>query len=206
MSASIVKLFIATFIQLMMLSIHCYAGDKTVANVPGTPANVYGKADKNNTIALRWIAGDSGGATFDIWRDDGSWKKIGKSISNSYLDTTIGLERDRTYKYKVQACNASGCSKFSDVVAVKTFPAPPTNVRASITLYRSVQIEWQKVPINGCSFNLFRNSQLLTHTSYSPFVDMTANLTPPYRYTYCLEACNEAGCSDCSVASTVQKP
>lgn len=96
------KFFIALVVQLMVLSSSCAAQEKRAPQVPGTPLNLSGKANSNNTIALRWSPIDSSAVIFDIWRDDGAWKKLGNSPAISYLDTTIGLERDRTYKYKVQ--------------------------------------------------------------------------------------------------------
>lgn len=110
----------------------------------------------------------------------------------------------RSYRYRVQACNASGCSAFSQPsasVEVKVVPAVLNKPTATVT-GTTIHIDWNDVPhatkyyrqvrINYGSWQN-RREFIVSQATYHHQLART--------YQYRVQACNANGCSAYSAAS-----
>ena len=162
-----------------------------IAPEPATPTGLTA-AVNGSSIIVSWGA-VSGATSYTIQRTAGSAVSNVTGISgSSYTDT--GLVANTTYGYKVQACNASGCSAFSSSVTKAPLPAAPSNVTAS-SRSGYAYVSWSAVP--GATSYVFKNvintnSQPVTLTS-TDHIETAVSIGSTY--TYQVSACNASGCS-----------
>lgn len=158
---------------------------------PATPMGLTA-AVNGSSIIVSWGA-VSGATSYTIQRTAGSAASNVTGISGTnYTDT--GVVPNTTYDYKVQACNASGCSAFSSSVTKAPLPAAPSNVTATSVGGRAYVV-WSAVP--GATSYVFKNvintnSQPVTLTS-TDHIETAVSIGATY--TYQVSACNASGCS-----------
>jgi fibronectin type 3 domain-containing protein len=88
-------------------------GSASSGSIPPTPTGVSASdAVYCDKIVVTWNAA-SGATYYEIWRKDAAWMKVGESTSTTYEDTNPGSGWDDV-RYKVKACNDSGCSALSN--------------------------------------------------------------------------------------------
>lgn len=112
----------------------------TVTTPPAAPTNLKATASGRN-ISLTW-SGSAGAASYVIQRstDGASFSQIAEVTGTSYSDTVP--DWNTTYYYRVLAKSESGLlSGPSNTAQVKTAPAPPANLRASVS-YNNVTLTW----------------------------------------------------------------
>ena len=94
-----------------------------VETVPSAPTALTATATSSSTVLLTWTVSSTDETYFRIERCKGtkctpSYLTSVAAGATSYQDT--GLARSTAYRYRVQACNAAGCSSYSSTVTVKT--------------------------------------------------------------------------------------
>src|SRR5690606_27429760 len=123
----------------------------TIANTlpppPGAPSSLTATPNEQG-IALAWNAADG---TVDVYvierkQNVGGTFAVVDSVSGgtlSYQET--GLEPATLYGYRVKACNAGGCSGWSNeatAVTVLVAPGTPTNVTATAVSESEIRLRW----------------------------------------------------------------
>ncbi len=175
-------------------------------NAPSKPTVAKASAA---TITVSWSAA-TGATTYEVYRDTSSGGSFSSKVGtvNSGTTYTDTVSQGSTYYYKVKACNVAGCSAKSsasagmNLIAAPAKPAHPSVTKASSS---SIQVSW--IAVSGAtSYKLYRSvssggvySQLggsITGTSKTD-TGLSAGT-----YYYKLVACNSAGCSNKSDAST----
>lgn len=112
----------------------------TITTPPAAPTGLTATAAGRN-ISLTW-SGSAGAASYVIQRstDGTSFSQIAEVTATSYSDSVP--DWNTTYYYRVLAKSESGLlSGPSNTVQVKTAPAPPANLRASVS-YNNVTLTW----------------------------------------------------------------
>jgi hypothetical protein len=176
--------------------------------VPGTPPNLQANAVSVSRIDLQWLAASGTVDWYRIHRRTGTGSFITiDSVSGgmrAYQDT--GLTAATQYTYRVQACNAAGCSSNSNdaVATTPALPAPPAapgGLDATATSTSRIDVSWTHDGANTDRFEVQRSldgGQFATiHTTSTgearSFADSGLNEATTYHYR--VRACNAVGCS-----------
>ena len=174
----------------------------TVLHIPSTPTSITPPTSTvtNGTILVRWsVTSEAATYTLQESKNNGSWATISSSITGTSYSRSG--RTNGSYKYRVRACNGSGCGGYRTSGSVTVHLPPP--IPASITVPTStstngtIAISWaaantatkytlQELQSGGSWATL---SSALTSTSYSRTGRGTGG------YTYRIRACNTSGCS-----------
>ena len=90
-------------------------------------------------LSLSWKDNSSNESEFRIERKnaDGSWVQIGTRAANSAQDTVSFMDNtlttQGTYTYRVRACNADGCSAYSNEASQRNGPRATTQAATNVT-------------------------------------------------------------------------
>jgi hypothetical protein len=191
---------------------------KTLAKPLALPARATAptllKAE-DKQISFSW-ANVSGASAYRLQRNDGWEIANGAQLTQTtYTDT--GLMAATSYIYRVQACNSSGCSEWSEAFTTKTtalptppatppstpVPAVPALPSAVVAGADSVNISWTAV--NGASrYVLMRNNLAIGGNTLTAVRFLDSGLSAAVSYSYTVQACNNSGCSAASGAAIVK--
>jgi hypothetical protein len=97
------------------------AGATTPAAPPGPPAAPSGlkaTASARGSITLTWVDNSLDETSFHIERLS-PYGSVADVSANVTTWTNTGLTKNRTYSYRVQACNANGCSGLSNTASAR---------------------------------------------------------------------------------------
>jgi hypothetical protein len=201
----------------------------TVAETaPAAPTSLVASAASATQINLSWADNSNNETEFRIERKTGSGGTyaqiaiVGAGVT-TYQNT--GLSSGTTYFYRVRACNAVGCSSFSNEDSAATqqsAPNAPTNLTASTVSTgapsaRGIVLEWMDNATNETRYEVYRS----TTTGFVPadtnriasalpantttYLDNTG-LTTGTVYYYRVRACNAVGCSGSSNQANAPAP
>lgn len=132
---------------------------------------------------------------------DGEYQLLGSESSLAYIDTVGTANQGRMYWYRIEACNAAGCSaKSAPAPGYAGYPPPPTNVQATDRTYPDkIVISWDPVP-GATSYKVFRDRfpdgtfpTPVGEVETTSIEDTTAAVGLTYWYR--VRACHETGCS-----------
>lgn len=191
---------------------------KTLAMPLALPARAYAptllKADAYQ-ISFNWPNVD-GASAYRLQRNDGWEIASGAQLTQTtYIDT--GLTPATSYLYRVQACNSTGCSSWSEALTTKTLalattpttppatpvPATPGMPLATVAGTDSINLSWDAV--NGASrYVLTRNNLAIGGNALTALRFLDSGLSTAVTYSYTLQACNLSGCSAASAAAVVK--
>ena len=179
---------------------------------PAAPTQVAASlGELANSVRITWQPVE-GADLYQVYRataEDGEYQPIGDTDSTTYYDEPREdhpLLLGTLYWYRVQACNAAGCSELSQPVAgYAGYPPAPTAVQASDGAYPDrIVINWDPVP-GATGYQVFRDTA--ENGTYNTFVGETASasiedtrVSAGIRYWYRVRACNGWGCSPLSPA------
>lgn len=134
-------------------------------------------------------------------------------LSNlTFQYTTTNLRPFTTYGFEVYAINGGG-NVSSGLTTATTDEAPPTFVdppSVSVISATMIRLLWtEPEELNGVliGYNAYRNRngiQLFNELSITEYTDL--NLEPFTQYTYIIEACTNAGCTQSSSVSNMTLP
>lgn len=187
--------------------------------VPARPTGLSASATAT-TIGLRWTDASSNETRFDVRRriQGGAWQIIATppADTTSYLDTTVVA--GTSYDYRVRACNAAGCSAWSNIASATVptgvqVPAKPGNPVLTVLSAIDIDVAWADNSTNETRFELQRRTSALGWSLIaSPAANTTtyrdSPLLPGIEFRYRIRACNSAGCSAWSsvIRATTQNP
>ncbi len=171
------------------------------------PGTIYASPNPSTTGTYTVSWGPVNGATsyrIEEQVNGGSWS-AGEVIggpSRVYTGRPSG-----TYTYRVQACNASGCSGYSptvtETVSIISPPGIPQGLFASpyYSLNGSFTMSWQPVAtVPGAGGNTYRLEESTTPNTWTEVYDASATSWSTSNrvdglYSYRVRACNNQGCS-----------
>ncbi len=142
--------------------------------------------------------------SYRVFRADsreGEYELVGSESSLVYIDRVGGANQGRMYWYKVEACNAAGCSPKSAAAAgYAGYPPAPTNVRATDRQYPDkIVISWDPVP-GATLYQVFRDrfpdgtfGTVVGQVETTSIEDTSAAVG--LNYWYRVRACHATGCS-----------
>ncbi|WNO08948.1 RHS repeat-associated core domain-containing protein [Teredinibacter sp. KSP-S5-2] len=169
---------------------------------PGVPSSINTPSvDGDGSFTVSWVSGSGIVESYKLQRQlgSGNWSSdIYSGSGTSYAQTGLA---NGSYKYRLQACNTSGCSgwKDSSVVEVVHPPLPPSAFSLpSLDNDGSFTVGWD-LSATATSYKLQRKKESagswstdllpLSGASYSQ-----SGLTDG-TYYYQVQACNVGGCS-----------
>jgi fibronectin type 3 domain-containing protein len=179
-----------------------------VASVaPAAPADLQATAVSGTQIDLSWTAPEGAPVgRYRIERRVGSGAfalidSVGGSAT-SYQDG--GLSSATQYGYRMQACNAAGCSGYSSTASATTpqvAPGAPSNLQASAASSSRIDLAWTAA---SGAVHWYRIQRRSGAGAFSVIDSVAGNVTSfqntglaaGTHYTYQVLACNAAGCSD----------
>jgi len=141
-------------------------------------------------FAVSW-GGVTDGAYYVLQQQESSnaWNQVQSSGSTSYFATAraVGI-----WSYRVQACNAAGCSGLSAVASVSVQPAPlptPTGLTVKASGRAFCQVSWNTVP--GSTWYELTSRGFLMESSPATQHNFDGACVNPYK----VRACNAQVCS-----------
>ncbi len=186
---------------------------------PTAPSSLSAVAQDTDEVRLTWTDESDNEANFELERSaDGgvTWSVVASPGANTTEYRDEGVASGTDYSYRIRACNTSGCSAWSNVVAVSTpdaIPATPQGLNVEVLSAVEVELTWTDASANESNFVVERRRN---GTSWQEVATLPANTTT-YRdtglwvgttYRYRVKACNVEGCSQPTpdVRITTQNP
>jgi uncharacterized protein len=196
-----------------------FSNQATATTPPLAPTALTATATSPSEIVLTWTNPNETATGFEIERRDGgsgsftSIAIVGANVTN-YGDT--GLSAGTRYDYRVRACNAGGCSPYSNEATATTPssppPAAPTDLTASVVSASRIDLAWTD---NSSGEALFRVQRRVGDGAFGDHATVGAGVTTfsdtevvaDRVYTYRVTACTDASvCSDFSNQATATTP
>ena len=181
-------------------------GAIAVLPVPATPPNVDASDGAyTDRVLITWDA-PADASFYKVYR--GITTSIGDAflIADPVLGTTCWDDSAASinYFYWVRACNASGCSSYSEPDAgyiEPTGPNPPTGVTASDGTYKDkVVVSWDEQE-EKYTYQVYRNDENdssgaeMVMDALSGLIYEDTSALPATVYYYWIKACNSTTCS-----------
>ncbi|MEZ4423655.1 MAG: fibronectin type III domain-containing protein [Gemmatimonadota bacterium] len=178
------------------------------ATVPAAPSGLSASLSGTSAAQLSWVdnATTETGQELQRSADGGaSWTTVATPAANATGHTDPGLAAATTFLYRVRACNAVGCSGFSNTASVTTpggptVPAAPTGLTVAPVSATEVDLRWTDASTNETRYEVERRTQ---GGAFTPVASLPPN-TQVYRdsglaagepHEWQVRACNAAGCS-----------
>ena len=143
----------------------------------------------------------SGATKYSVYRSsssDGTYTCISTVEGLSYTDTNTGLEKGKTYYYKVRAISASGYADYS--AYAKAVPLDKPTISVALTSSGKPKISWNAVS-GATKYSVYRSSssdgtyRLIKTTENLYYTDTSTALIDGNRYYYLVKASNSYGYS-----------
>lgn len=172
----------------------------TVLLPPGAPTVSSPATNNTGTYTVSWASvATATSYTLQQRLNGGSWSTVQNGANLSWNSTGLG---NGTYDYKAQACNASGCSAWSNLsTTVVLLPpaAAPTLTGPSNNTTGSYTVSWTSVA-TATSYTLQEqvNGAAWTTVQSGNNVSWTASGHGTGTYGYQVQACNAGGCGSWS--------
>ncbi len=193
---------------------------QVVSAPPNRPTDLAATAVSATSIRLDWTDASDNEETFRVERRSSTLLPydevaiLGADVT-TYTDTPLAPAT--TYRYRIRACNAAGCSDYEGPAVATTLvgqesPPPPDGLVATATSSSEVRLEWNDNASNEDEFRIERRRE-----SEDNFVqagqagaDETTfdddGLADGVTYVYRVQACNDVGCSSFTDEATVTTP
>ena len=179
-----------------------FSGTANVAVIqpPGTPSLSVPASNTTGSYTVSWTA-VAMAVTYNLEQsaNGGGWTLI---QNDGATTRTLGGVTLGTYAYRVQACNAAGCSGYSNTGTISVTPPPPT---PAIT--KSIKYQWKEGTLTKirCEVKWTESSGATSYDLMVPgsnLVQYSGPLTSINKVgaNYCapdhvVRACNASGCS-----------
>ncbi|MFP4623862.1 MAG: fibronectin type III domain-containing protein [Gemmatimonadota bacterium] len=180
---------------------------------PTAPSGLTASVAGGPVVELTWVDNSGDETGFELQRaDDGgsfaTLAELGPDVVEFRDDEVV---EDRTYRYRIRACSAGGCSAFSGEAAVTTRPVPPTGLSAALTSNTSVALSWEDASATETGFRIERRSggqgySLLTVAEAGSESYTDTGLQRGTTFEYRIAACNATGCSNYAGPAAVSTP
>ncbi len=175
---------------------------------PAAPSGLVATPAAHDRVALAWTDNSDNEDTFELERSsDGgaSWPTVATTTPNqtTYSDETVTAETQ--YLYRVRACNAEGCSTYSEIAAAETPaaltpPAPVSDLTATAVSTSRIDLTWTDNSDNEDRFEIrWRRGTGNWRWSAAVGPDVTQYSATGLRrdrlHQFEVRACNDGGCS-----------
>lgn len=168
------------------------------------------------TISLTWVDTSTNETAVQVQRsgDLATWVDAATLAANSTVFTDVELEPETTYHYRVQACNASGCSPCSVPAGGTTHPLPPaapSGLAAVVLGCNAVTLTWECTTANVAGFRVecSASEEAWQETAVLPGNSIgceQTGLAPCTTYRFRIRAFNAGGLSTYSQELSVSMP
>ena len=179
----------------------------SVIQPPGAPSLSVPASSTTGSYTVSW-SGVAMAVTYNLEQsvNGGGWALIQNdgSTGRALSGVTLG-----TYAYRVQACNAAGCSGYSNTGTISVDPPPPTPSFVTDTKFQwkvgistkiRCDVEWTASP-GATSYNLMVPGSGLVQYS-GPLTKISAQNANYCAPSHVVRACNASGCSAYSEVRT----
>ncbi len=160
---------------------NCASAKTALANTPNMPSNLRATSVSIDKIKLTWKDNSTDEKNFKIYRkiDSDLWTLIATATANSegYTDAAAGNTNSTTYSYKIKACNASGCSPFTNTAIV---PYNPINLNTINVTLTQIDLIWEDKSHNETGFQIQRKEGNCTSLNQWSLINTTAENTSAY--------------------------
>ena len=182
----------------------------TVLTVPTLPLSPSGLsvAPASGRLALTWTNSVSPVVTshnvFYRLSLAAAWTEWTPGTPDSSITVVTGLQGGAAYSLKVTSCNTSGCTdSVSATGSPRSTPDTPTLTLDSAN-HNSIKFSFTPGYNGGAAITSYELWSGGTKKATSTLPGWTFNsLTPLTSYSYSLKACNAAGCSDLTAATSI---
>ncbi|MGD2120488.1 MAG: fibronectin type III domain-containing protein [Gemmatimonadota bacterium] len=183
------------------------AGATTFDVPPSPPSGLTATTTGPTTVDLSWTDESDNELQFRIERREGAagtWVQIGTRGGNGETFPDSGLTPGTLYFYRVRACNAAGCSPYSNEDGATTDlapPQPPSGLTATPIPLNTIDLAWTDNANDETLFRIERKEG--AGGSYGEIATLPANsvsfsdpgLAYNTTYYYRIQACHGTGCS-----------
>jgi subtilisin family serine protease len=195
----------------------------TMPTLPAAPTAISGAQIAAGSIRVQWTDGSTNETSFPLERavvsssgSVGAFGLVATVAPNQVQFTNNGLAAG-TYRYRIRACNAAGCSPWATTgnVVIVPVPAAPMPLTASPLSATSIRLTWTDGPVET-SYQVYRTLRNVDGTwpSYASLATLPANsalhddtgLLSGRQYRYQLRACNVSGCSAWATSAVTTTP
>ncbi len=184
---------------------------------PDAPTGLQATTVSSSHIRVQWN-GSAGADEYRIERrrePSGSFAQVAILSEDARSFESTGLAPDTTYTYRIRACNAGGCSPYSNEVSSRTHPlAPgvPGSPSATATSPTTAQLTWSAGSGQVDEYRVQRKTG--ADGSYAQVGTVPggtlqfddSGLAGSTTYVYRVAACNVSGCSAFSTEASVTTP
>ena len=179
-----------------------------IPRIPLPPTGALAAADGPSRVDLSWGDASDNESSFEIERGEtpgGPWIEVGSVAADATSYTDGDLSPATSYRYRLRACNAMGCSTPSNEVSVTTHDVPPAAPLALTAVPigpGSIGLTWTDASGNETRFELERSGDgaegwdVVSSLAAGSTEAVDTGLLPGTRYAYRVRACNDVGCSD----------
>jgi hypothetical protein len=172
---------------------------------PGEPTNLQAQPLSASDVRLTWSAAPGAVAWYLIERRPGgaAFGVIDSVAAGTLTYTDTGLDAGTEYTYRVEACNAGGCSGYSNEASATTgvaAPGPPSGLQATAVSQSQVNLAWTASTGTVETYRIERRTAsgsfaVIATVGGGTLAHQDTGLDAGTEYTYRVEACNAAGCS-----------
>lgn len=117
----------------------------SVDRTPAAPATITvpTETDTDGAFAISWAA-STGATSYELQqqKDGGTWTTV---FDGSDTSTGLSGRTDGTYKYRVRACNSSGCSTYTESTSFSVDLPPPAPVLTVDGRFKGYDASWTAV-------------------------------------------------------------
>jgi titin len=164
-------------------------------------------------INLSWMASTGTVDRYRIERKEGAagtYARIDSVAGNTTTFNNTGLAPATQYFYRVQACNAGGCSAFSPEASATTLlnpPGVPGGLVATAVSTSQINLQWSAATGTVDRYRIARRTgtdqfTVVDSVSGGTLTFQNAGLVAGTQYDYQVSACNAGGCSPFSATES----
>ncbi len=165
---------------------------------PGKPSSITVPASSTHTShTINWGSALGTVSRYELEQYHGSWSNV---YSGPNRNKTVSNLSGGTYKYRVRACNNSGCSGYreSSTVTVNSL----ITVSESTSTDGTYRVSWSGINSRMGYAELVENNQVLERISATGYKDFTKTADGTYSYKIYEVDCTMGGCGN-SVTTAV---
>jgi subtilisin family serine protease len=196
----------------------------TLPTVPAAPPSVTATVISGTSIRVQWTDASANESSFVVGRAPvnsagvvGTFVDIATLAPNQVLFNNTGMAAG-SYRYRIRACNAAGCTPgtISATATIPPVPTTPGSVTATPLSASQIRLTWTDPGAVETSFQVYRALRNADGTwpAFAVVATPAANavlhtdsgLLAGRAYRYQVRACNISGCSALASSAIVSTP
>ena len=183
-----------------------HSNEASATTPPISPSGLTTSSISVALVALVWVDNSRTETRFEIQRsiDGGSFADIASPSKDATAYSDAGVSAGLSYRYRIRACNGSGCSAWSSSLSVATPPATPGGLSATALSSTEIGLSWNdvgtetryEVEVKGAG------STRLDTVAADAEAHVAGGLRVATAYEFRIRACNANGCSPFSSSAS----